>query len=881
MSIQIALAGNPNCGKTTLFNRITGENGYVGNWPGVTVEKKQAKLSSDKEVVVTDLPGIYSLSPYSPEEVVSRDYLVQDRPDVIVNLIDATNLERNLYLTTQLVELGLPMVVGLNMSDLLRKSGDKVNPAALAKDLGCPVVECSALKGDGVDELMRKAVEVAKAKQVVAPQITLGEKVEAVLAEILEIAGSSVPKNLARWYAVKLFEGDEKACAPLRLTPDQRTRIAQAKERVEKAEDDDAESIVTMARYDLIAEIIPHFITKAPKKVSLTEKIDRVVTNRWLGLPIFAVIMVFVYWISVSTVGTWGTDWANDGVFGDGWHLFGDGGYSDAVEESGWGEDFQDWDDQISAFVAAGVEEGIDGAEAVQEQLDGDGIDPESQDYQTFVAAAQAADLSVETEYHDADGNDVDTEGEIIMSSQDAEGNEVLELAEGQEQQMMTVDTAAFETAVANPEPDPAEYGIWVPGIPVLVSDGLDALGVADDSWVRSLILDGIVAGVGAILGFVPQMIVLFILLCLLEDCGYLSRVAFIMDRIFRRFGLSGKSFIPMLISSGCGVPGVMATKTIENEGERRMTIMTTTMVPCGAKLPIIALMMGALVGSTTTWWISPLFYFLGVAAIIISGIMLKKTKAFAGEASPFVMELPAYHMPSIRSWLLHVWERVKSFIVKAGTIIFAATVLVWFLSNFGWMDGSFGLLDAEVDGYMDNSVLAMVCAPLSWIFYPLGFGGGDLGWQATAMSLTGLIAKENVVSTFAVLFSLGDLGENSTLMWSAFGQDMLGGQVGALLAFGAFNLLCAPCFAAMGTIRRQMANSKWFWAAIGYMCGFGWVVGLMINQFYLLFTGAGFTIWTAVAIVFLALILFQLFRPMPTYATGSDAKVGAAVKEA
>ncbi|MBS5477491.1 MAG: ferrous iron transporter B, partial [Coriobacteriia bacterium] len=643
MSIQLALAGNPNCGKTTLFNRITGENGYVGNWPGVTVEKKQAKLLANKDVVVTDLPGIYSLSPYSPEEVVSRDYLVQDRPDVIVNLIDATNLERNLYLTTQLVELGLPMVVGLNMADLVRKNGDKIDPAGLSKDLGCPVVEVSALKGQGVDELLNKAVEIAKAKKVVAPQITLGETVEAALKEIVEIGGTAIPANLSRWYAVKLFEGDEKACAPLRLSADQKARIAAVKRGVEKAEDDDAESIVTMARYDLIADVIPHFVKKAPKKVSMTEKIDRVVTNRWLGLPIFAVVMVFVYWISVSTVGTIGTDWANDGLFGDGWHLFGIGtsDYEDAVEESGWGEDFQDWDSQISAYVAAGVDAGVDGAEAVQEQLDSDeGIDPESEDFQTFLAAAQADGLTATADLHDADGNTLDTEGNAIPEEQGADGTAQLQLAEGEQVATVDVDAAQFETAVNSPEPDPADYGVWVPGVPVLVSGGLDAISVPEDSWVRSLILDGIVAGVGAILGFVPQMIVLFILLCFLEDCGYLSRVAFVMDRVFRRFGLSGKSFIPMLISSGCGVPGVMSTKAIENEGERRMTIMTTTMIPCGAKLPIIALLMGALIGDNTTWWISPLFYFLGVIAIIVSGIMLKKTKPFAGEASPFVMEL-------------------------------------------------------------------------------------------------------------------------------------------------------------------------------------------------------------------------------------------------
>ena len=691
---------------------------------------------------------------------------------------------------------------------------------------------------------------------------------EGVLSQITEIAGDALPKAVARWYAVKLFEGDEKACAPLRLSGDQKERIAAVKKAAEKVEDDDAASIVTMARYDAIAEIIPHFIKKAPKKVTVTERIDRVVTNRWLGLPIFAIVMIFVYYISVSTVGTMGTDWANDGLFGDGWHFLaiGDQEAADAADAAGWGEDdYQDWGDQIQGYVDAAAAAGVD-TDAVQAQLDSDdGIDPESDDVKAFQQAAADANVTATVDMKDADGNYLDTDGNVVKS-EEVDGEDQPVLDEGQQLQTITVDADQFQKALDNPEPDPADYGIWVPGVPELVSNGLDAIGVADDSWVRSLILDGIVAGVGAILGFVPQMIVLFIFLCFLEHCGYLSRVAFIMDRVFRRFGLSGKSFIPMLISSGCGVPGIMSTKTIENEGERRMTIMTTTMVPCGAKLPIIALLMGALIGDNSVWWISPLFYFMGVAAIIISGIMLKKTKPFYGEASPFVMELPAYHMPSLRSWVLHIWERVKSFIVKAGTIIFAATVLVWFLSNFGWADGGFGMLDSSVDGYMDSSILAAICGPLSYIFVPQGFGGPSLeyNWQATAMSLTGLIAKENVVSTFAVLFSLGDLGENSTLMWNAFGDQMLNGQTGALLAFGAFNLLCAPCFAAMGTIRRQMDNSKWFWAAIGYMCGFAWVVGLIINQLWLLFTGNGFSVWTVVAFVALALLLFQLFRPMP-----------------
>ena len=549
MSIQIALAGNPNCGKTTLFNRLTGENGYVGNWPGVTVEKRQARLKGNEEVVITDLPGIYSLSPYSPEEVVSRDYLVQDRPDVIVNLVDSTNLERNLYLTTQLVELGLPMVVGLNMADLLRKSGDKVDPRALERELGCPVVECSALRGTGVDELMTKAVEVARAKRAAAPALTLGEEVEGAIREILDIAGASVPEALARWYAVKLFEGDEKACAPLGLSASQQAEIAAVRQRVEKADDDDAESIVTMARYDLIAQIVPKFVTKAPKRVSATERIDRIVTNRWLGLPIFVVIMTFVYWVSVSTVGTWGTDWANDGLFGDGWHLLaiGDGEYNEAVEASGWGEDYQDYGDQIQGYLDAAAAEGID-TSAAQQAIDAGEYDAQAVvDFQQ-----QAADAGVvaTVDVRDADGNYLDTEGNPVPYTF-VGGQEELQLAEGQQLQTMTVDATAFQTALDNPEPDPSEYGIWVPGVPELVSGGLDAIGMAEDSWVRSLILDGIVAGVGAVLGFVPQMIVLFILLGFLEDCGYLARVAFIMDRIFRRFGLSGKSFIPMLISTG------------------------------------------------------------------------------------------------------------------------------------------------------------------------------------------------------------------------------------------------------------------------------------------------------------------------------------------
>ncbi len=733
MGIQLALAGNPNCGKTTLFNRITGENGYVGNWPGVTVEKKQAPLKGDHDVVITDLPGIYSLSPYSPEEVCSRDYLVNDRPDVVVNLVDATNIERNLYLTTQLLELGLPMVVALNMCDLVRKNGDKIDPAKLSVLFGCPVVEISALRGEGVDKLIAAAKKAAADKTAPAPDVHFSDQVENALKQIEQLVGTKAPAGLKRWYAVKVFENDEASIKKLGLTD---ADLKQVKAIVKPVEDDlcdDPESIVTAERYDLIANVVPQFLARAPKKTTATERIDRIVTNRWLGIPIFILVMTLVYYISVSTVGGWATDWANDGVFGDGWFL-------------------------------------------------GGGAD----------------------------------------------------------------------------EPDPSEFGLWVPGIPVIVGDALESAQVAP--WVQSLVVDGVIAGVGAILGFVPQMIVLFAFLCFLEDCGYMARVAFVMDRIFRRFGLSGKSFIPMLVSSGCGVPGIMATKTIENESERRMTIITTTFVPCGAKMPIIALLMGALIGDAETWWMAPLFYFMGVAAIIISGIMLKKTRWFAGDASPFVMELPAYHLPALRSWLLHIWERVKSFIVKAGTIIFAATVLVWFLSNFGWYDGAFGMLDPEVDGYLDYSILAAIGGFIGVIFAPLGFDG----WEATAMTITGLIAKENVVSTFATLYSLGDLGEGDAAMWTAFAQMVP--TAGAMMAFAAFNLLCAPCFAAIGTIRKQMNSPKWFWFAIVYECVFAWVIALFINQFYRWFALGLFGPWTVVALVLLALMLFQLFRPAPKH---------------
>ena len=754
--IHVALAGNPNCGKTTLFNLITGANGYVGNWPGVTVEKKEAKLLSDKNVTITDLPGIYSLSPYSPEEQCSRDYLMSGEPDVVVQVVDATNLERNLYLALQVIETGLPVVVALNMADLVEKNGDKIDTAKLSKKLGCPVMMISALKNKGIKELFEQVKKFAASKGQV-PEHKFDSSIEDVLDHIENNLPASVPANKRRYYAVKLFERDTDACKLINLTKEKAARVEELIAQCEQDCDDDAESIITGERYGVIAHIIDECLTKAPAKMSTSEKIDYVVTNRILGLPIFVVIMFCVYYIAVSTLGGTVTDFTNDQLFGtDGWFVLGQGrdAYDAAVEAAG------------------------DNADSV----------------------------------------------------------------------------------------DPAQYGPYVPGITTMVHDALVAGGTEDGGLVDSLVCDGIVAGLGAIFGFVPQMFLLFVMLSFLEDCGYMARVAFIMDRVFRRFGLSGKSFIPMLVSSGCGVPGVMSTKTIENEKDRRMTVMTTTFIPCGAKLPIIALLMGSIIGdsSTTAKWISPLFYFLGVFAVIASGLMLKKTKLFAGRPTPFVMELPAYHFPAIRSWALHVWERCWAFIKKAGTVIFASTVVVWFLSNFGSYNGVFGFLPA-MDGipeeYMDYSVLAMLGNLVAWIFAPLGFST----WQAAALTFSGLVAKENVVATAGSLLSVADAGETDPSLWTAFAGMFP--TMGACVAFGAFNLLCAPCFAAIGTIRNQMDSGKWTAIAIGYECAFAWVIGLFINQFYNLFVLGQFGIWTVVAIVLLAAMLFQIFRPMPKHA--------------
>ncbi len=761
--IHVALAGNPNCGKTTLFNLITGANGYVGNWPGVTVEKKEAKLLSDKSVTITDLPGIYSLSPYSPEEVCSRDYLMSGEPDVVVQVVDATNLERNLYLALQVIETGLPVVVALNMADLVEKNGDKIDTDKLSKKLGCPVMLISALKNKGVTELFEQVKKSAATKGNTGEH-KFDSSIEDVLVHIENQLPASVPVEKKRYYAVKLFERDADATKLVNLTADASARVEELVAQCEKDCDDDAESIITGERYAVIAHIIDECMTKAPAKMSTSEKIDRVVTNRFLGLPIFIVIMWAVYYIAVSTLGGTATDFTNDQLFGeDGWFVLGQGreAYDEAVE--------------------------------------------------VYEAAQEEGDDSVE-------------------------------------------------------EPNAADYGPFVPGITTIASDALVAGGSSEDSLVHSLVCDGIVAGIGAIFGFVPQMFLLFVMLSFLEDCGYMARVAFIMDRVFRRFGLSGKSFIPMLVSSGCGVPGVMATKTIENEKDRRMTVMTTTFIPCGAKLPIIALLMGSIIGesSTTAGWISPLFYFMGVAAVICSGLMLKKTKMFAGRPTPFVMELPAYHFPAIRSWALHVWERCWAFIKKAGTVIFASTVVVWFLSNFGMVDGQFGFLPSLTDAeeFMDYSVLAMLGNLIAWIFAPLGFST----WQACALTVSGLVAKENVVATAGSLLALGsEVSESDTSLWTAFAGMFP--TMGACVAFGAFNLLCAPCFAAMGTIRNQMNSGKWTAIAIGYECGFAWCVGLIINQLYNLIALGQFGIWTVVAIVVLGAMLVQIFRPMPKFA--------------
>ena len=784
--IKIALAGNPNSGKTTLFNALTGSNQFVGNWPGVTVEKKEGRLRKHEDVVIMDLPGIYSLSPYTLEEVVARNYLIDQRPDAILNIIDGTNLERNLYLTTQLTELGIPVVVAINMMDVVRKNGDKIDTAQLSEKLGCRIVEISALKGDGVMEAAEAAIKAAHGAKTV-PMHTFSGPVEHAIAHIEEAAVHNMPLEQQRWYAIKIFERDDKVLEKLDISKDVLDHIDSDIKAAEKELDDDAESIITNERYVYIAEIIKCCYKKKNQgRLSASDKIDRVVTNRWLGLPIFAAVMFLVYYLAMVTVGASATDWANDGLFGDGWHLFGIGSaaYNEVAEEYG---------------EAAAI---VDGYEAY-----------------------------VEENGEPADGK----------FTYDIEDEETLAVSEE------TATLEDYETAKATlqeigEEPDPADYGVWVPGVPVLIESALDKGNCAE--WLRGLILDGIVAGVGAVLGFVPQMLVLFLLLAALEDCGYMARIAFILDRLFRRFGLSGKSFIPMLIGTGCGIPGIMASRTIENERDRRMTIMTTTFIPCGAKVPFIGMIAGAIFGGSA--WVATSAYFIGMAAIIISGIMLKKTKRFAGEPAPFVMELPAYHWPTVGNVLRSTWERGWSFIKKAGTIILLSTIFVWFTTYFGTVDGTFRMLSEDEINY---SILASIGGAIAWIFKPLGWGN----WQAVVASITGLIAKENIVGTLGILYG-GDGSVYSNLA-SAFTPI-------TAYSFLVFNLLCAPCFAAIGAIKREMNNAGWTWFAIGYQCGFAYVIALMINQFGNLFTGNANLLGVVAATAFLAGMVYMLFKP-------------------
>ena len=798
MDLRIALAGNPNSGKTTLFNALTGSNQFVGNWPGVTVEKKEGKLKGHDGVIITDLPGIYSLSPYTLEEVVARNYLIGTRPDAILNIIDGTNLERNLYLTTQLTELGIPVVLAVNMMDVVRKNGDKIDVAELSRQLGCPVVEVSALKGDGVKEAAETAIKAAKSGKTI-PMHKFSGPVEHAIAHIEEAAVHTMPEEQQHWYAIKVFERDDKVLESLNIPADVKAHIEQDIEAAEKELDDDAESIITNERYVYIAEVIKAcYKKKNAGQLTTSDKIDKIVTNRWLGLPIFAAVMFLVYWIAMVAVGAPATDWANDGLFGDGWHLFGIGSaaYNEVAEQYG----------DASAIV--------DGYDAYVEE------------------------------------NGAAPEGEFTYEVEDEETLEITE---------ETATLKDYEKALATldeigDEPDPADYGVWVPGIPVLIGNALEAAGAAE--WLSGLILDGIVAGVGAVLGFVPQMLVLFLLLAFLEACGYMARIAFVLDRVFRKFGLSGKSFIPMLIGVGCGVPGVMASRTIENERDRRMTIMTTTFIPCGAKVPFIAMIAGAIFGGSP--WVSTSAYFIGMAAIVISGIMLKKTKMFAGDPAPFVMELPAYHWPTLGNVLRSMWERGWSFIKKAGTIILLSTIFVWFTTYFGWVDGQFQMLSED---QIDYSILAAIGGAICWIFAPLGWGN----WQATVASITGLVAKENIVGTLGILYGAGE-----GTVWQHIGAAFtpITGY-----SFLVFNLLCAPCFAAIGAIKREMNNAKWTWFAIGYQCVFAYAVALMINQFGALFTGSVSVIGLIFALLVLAFIIYMLFFKKYTEATRLSGK--------
>ena len=821
--IKIALAGNPNCGKTTLFNALTGSNQFVGNWPGVTVEKKEGKLKKHDDVIIMDLPGIYSLSPYTLEEVVARNYLITERPDAILNIIDGTNLERNLYLTTQLTELGIPVVIAINMLDVVRKNGDQINVAELSRELGCEIVEISALKGDGVMQAAEAAVKAAKSGKTI-PMHTFSGPVEHAIAHIEEAAVHNMPEEQQRWYAIKIFERDDKVLEKLTIPAETMQHIESDIKAAEAELDDDAESIITNERYVYIAQIIKGcYKKKNHGQLSASDKIDKIVTNRYLGLPIFAVVMFLVYWVAMVGVGAPATDWANDGLFGDGWHLFGIG----TAEYTEVADNYTAAMDAVSGYYELDTEaENFDADAALADmkavQPDADSATIEVEDEETLAQNEM-------TVYYDAIPEDADEESTVGMTYVDA---------------VSYLEENGFD------EPDPADYGVWVPGIPVLIGNGLEAAGTAD--WLSGLILDGIVAGVGAVLGFVPQMLVLFLMLAFLEACGYMARIAFVLDRIFRKFGLSGKSFIPMLIGTGCGIPGVMASRTIENERDRRMTIMTTTFIPCGAKVPFISMVAGAIFGGAA--WVATSAYFVGMAAIIISGIMLKKTKMFAGDPAPFVMELPAYHWPTVGNVLRSMWERGWSFIKKAGTIILLSTIFVWFTTYFGWVDGTFQMLSEE---QIDASILAKIGNAIAWIFAPLGWGT----WQAAVASITGLVAKENIVGTMGILYPDG---------WTEIGAAFT--QISGY-SFLVFNLLCAPCFAAIGAIKREMNNAKWTWFAIGYQCGFAYVVALMINQFGNAFTGSLNVLGLIAAVAALALIVYMLFKPYKE-ATKLSAKV-------
>ncbi len=810
MDLRIALAGNPNSGKTTLFNALTGSNQFVGNWPGVTVEKKEGKLKKHDGVIITDLPGIYSLSPYTLEEVVARNYLIKERPNAILNIIDGTNLERNLYLTTQLTELGIPVVIAINMMDVVQKNGDKIKIDELSRQLGCKVVEISALKGTGIMEAAEAAIEVAKNGKTI-PTHSFSGPVEHAIAHIEEAAVHDLPEEQQRWYAIKIFERDDKVLETLNIPASKLSHIEEDIKAAEAELDDDSESIITNERYIFIGSVIKACYTKKNKgSLTASDKIDRIVTNRWLGLPIFAVIMFLVYYIAMMTFGASATDWANDGLFGDGYHLFGigSGEYEEAVEEYG------DTDSIMASIVDNYGDDAI--AEAFESE---DGLSDEQ-----VAALKSAVPAGTTLEY------DLEDEETLEISTEEASYEDI---------------TDALEKY--GNEPDPAEYGTWVPGIPVLVEGLLDKCNAAD--WLKSLLLDGIIAGVGAVLGFVPQMLVLFFLLAILEACGYMARIAFVLDRIFRKFGLSGKSFIPMLVGTGCGIPGIMASRTIENERDRRMTIITTTFIPCGAKLPFIAMIAGAIFGGSDLQrtLVSGSAYFVGMAAIIISGIILKKTKPFAGEPAPFVMELPAYHLPTIGNVLRSTWERGWSFIKKAGTVILLSTVVIWFATNFGVVDGSLKMLEEDM---IESSFLANIGSVLAWVFKPLGWGE----WQAAVASITGLVAKENIVGTMGVLYS----GEDATLYETL--AATFTGVTG--YSFLVFNLLCAPCFAAIGAIKREMNNGKWTAFAVAYQCGFAYIIAFIITHIGNLFTGNANIAGIIISVALIACMIWLLFRP-------------------